>query len=124
MQFDFLIGEAVEQIWVWGTIRLVLDLGSEDEPSVYVDVDRCSYRDGLGSTVDVDVPRAPREAGTVLELLHRRITGAAADDGTLTLRFDNQAELRAFPDAQFESWTVVGAGRVFQCLPGGDVGSW
>ena len=60
----------------------------------------------------------------MLDLLTRRVTAASSAEGTLLLRFDDESELRALPDDQYESWTVVGGGRVFQCMPGGEVNSW
>jgi hypothetical protein len=124
-RFTFLEGKAVEQIWFWGEIRLVFELGERPEPGVYVDVQRCSYTDVGGVTVEVVGSVEPRRAGAVLELLRERVARAWAVEGVLRLQFDNGAELRALPDSDYESWAVVGdGGRVFQCMPGGEVNSW
>jgi len=42
----------------------------------------------------------------------------------LVLQFDDGSEVRAYPDEVYESWSVVGAGRTFQCLPGGEITTW
>ena len=122
--FDFLVGQAVEQVWFWGPVRLVLDLGTSAEPRMYVDLQRGSFTDPTGAVTEFDASRRPREAALVLGLLTRRVTAASSADGTLTLRFDDRSELRAFPDHEHESWSVVGRGRVVQCMPGGAVNSW
>jgi hypothetical protein len=123
--FDFLRGESVEQIWVWGPIRLVLSLGERPEPGVYVDLHRGSFIEPGGRAVEFDASVIPGSAAPVLDVLRQRIVDVSASEGVLTLRFESGAELRALPDATYESWTVVGeGGRVFQCMPGGEVDSW
>ena len=123
--FPFLVGRTVEQIWIWGPIRLVFDLDNEGpEPQLYVDVHEGSQlRDG-STRMNLDVLAQPDEAGAILRLLKRRVANATAADGVLRLSFANGAELVSPPDDQYESWTVVGEGRIFQCLPGGEVDSW
>ena len=46
-RFDFLLGETVNQLWFWGTIRLAFDQPSE--PSWYVDVQDVRLIDPDGS---------------------------------------------------------------------------
>ena len=124
-RFGFLVGETVEQIWLWGPVRFVLRVGERPEPSVYVDVQRCSFTGPDGDSVEIDASTHPGEAAPMLVLLHQRVVEASESEGVLTLRFDRGAELRALPDPSFESWTVVGdGGRVFQSMPGGKVDSW
>jgi uncharacterized protein DUF6188 len=60
-------------------------------------------------------------AGAVLRLLDRRVVSTVAVDGVLRISFAERAELTSPADEQYEAWTVVGDGRVFQCLPGGEV---
>jgi hypothetical protein len=114
----------VQQVWVWGPVRLVLDLGEPSGAGTYVDVHRVSFTDASGVATEFDASRRPSGAAPVLDLLSRRVTAASSADGTLTLRFDDESELRAFADEQYEPWTVAGGGRVFQCMPGGEVHSW
>ena len=121
---EALVGEAVEQIWVWGPIRLIFNLGQEAEPAIYTDVQRFSYTDADGSTGEFDASVAPAEAGPVLALLNRRVTSASASGGTLNLRFDDGSKLRALPNERYQSWSVVVGERVVQCLPGGELGTW
>jgi Family of unknown function (DUF6188) len=122
--FDFLVGEAVQQVWVWGPVRLVLDSGQSAEPDMYVDLHRGLLTDATGGVAEFDASRKPREAAPVLDLLTHRVTAASSADGTLALVFDDESVLRALPDEEHESWTVVGCGRVIQCMPGGGVDSW
>lgn len=122
---DFLLGRTVEQIWVWGdSIRLVFDLGQDAELSAYVDIHSDSELTAGARRATLDVRANPDEAGAVLRLLHDRVVGAAAVDGVLRLSFAGGAELTAPPDESYESWTIAADGRVFQCMPGGEVDSW
>jgi hypothetical protein len=56
-EFDFLIGETVQQAWVWGPIRLLLRLGQRPDPGMYVDVLRCADRGRSGVTIEVGALR-------------------------------------------------------------------
>ncbi len=56
-EFDFLIGETVQQAWVWGPIRLVLRLGQRPDPGMYVDVLQCADRGRSGVTIEVGALR-------------------------------------------------------------------
>jgi hypothetical protein len=123
-ELAFLTGKTVEQIWVWGTVRLVIESGNRPEPEVYVDFTDALLVSANGQTNALNVDRGPRETGTVLSLLHDRIESAQATAGTLHISFASGAELRASPSEQYESWCVVGNGRVSQCLPGGELGVW
>ena len=123
--FDFLSDRTVEQIWVWSnTIRLVFDLGQGAELLAYVDVHSDSELIDGAKRATLDVRANPDEAGSVLRLLHDRVVGAVAIDSVLRLSFAGGVELTAPPDEQYESWTVAADGRVFQCMPGGEVDSW
>jgi hypothetical protein len=122
--FDFLAGKPVAQIWVWGPIRLVFELGASREPDAYVDVVDVTLVTAAGRSVELDVWESRGEAGAVLELLHQVVVGANAEDGILGLTFEGGDTLRSMPDEAHESWTVVGGGQVFQCLPGGELGRW
>ena len=115
-----LVGRTVEQIWVWGPVRLVFAL--RDEP-VYVDFWRCEFVDRAGEGVDINVSQAPRESGAILELLGAEVLDASEDEGTLSLAFENGAQVRVTPDEHYESWTVGIGGDTATCLPGGDVSS-
>lgn len=124
-RFDFLADRMVEQIWVWAdTVRLVIDLGENAAPSMYVDINTASELTDGDSRATLDIVALPDEAGAVFRLLNRRVVAAAAEDGVLRISFAGGPELRSPFDEQFESWTVVGEGRVYQCLPGGEVGCW
>jgi hypothetical protein len=123
--FELLSGHTVEQIWVWAdTTRLVIEGGKDGEPSTYVDVRSKSVLADGSKRATLDVRAHPDEAGAVLRLLNGRITSAASVDGVLRLSFAGGAELTSPSDEQDESWTVVVGGRVFQCMPGGEVASW
>src|SRR6476661_1636222 len=101
--YEFLVGEPVNQVWVWGPIRLVIE---SEGKAASVDLFRLGFTDPTGRSMEIDAERQPSE------------------DGPLLLRFDDGSEVRAYPDDRYESWTVVGDGRTFQCLPGGEVMSW
>jgi hypothetical protein len=123
--FEGLSGHTVEQIWVWAdTIRLVIELGHDAEPTSYVDVHSKSELVDGSTRATLDARGRPEEAGGVLRLLDDRITSAGALDGVLRLSFARGGELTSPPDKQYESWTVAVGGRVFQCMPGGEVNSW
>jgi len=121
-QFDFLIGETVNQIWFWGTIRLVFDRPSES--SWYVDLQRFTLAEAACAAASIDPAGEPRDAAPALSLLWQRVAEAYAKDGVLTLRFENGAVVEAFPDDRYESWSVIGPSGVAQCLPGGEVERW
>ena len=74
--------------------------------------------------MEIDAEKSPRSAGPILDLIRKYVTSAKSTDGMLVLRFDDGSEVRAYPDERYESWSVGGAGRTFQCLPGGEVTSW
>jgi Family of unknown function (DUF6188) len=61
------------------------------------------------------------QAGVVLQLLHERLVRAVAEDGVLHLSFEGGATLKSFPGDGYESWAVVGDGKTFQCIGGGEV---
>jgi len=110
---------------VWAdTIRLVVELGQDAEPSTYVDVHSESELVDGSNRATLDARAKPDEAGAVLRLLNERITSAAALDGVLHLSFARGAELTSPPNEQYESWTVAVSGRVFQCMPSGEIDSW
>ena len=114
----------MEQIWVWGPVRLILDLGHAPEPSMYVDAGRSSYRAADRQIAEIDVGQSPAESGRILELLGQRVIAASVDDGALVLSFANGAEFRTPPDPRYEAWTAVGDGRTYVCLPGGNISVW
>src|SRR4051794_17900600 len=116
--FPFLVGLAVEQVWVWGPVRLIF---SSVEPEAYVDVDEPRYVDAEGNLTIVDFVHNPEEAGVILSLLWKETTAARSEDGILRLFFETGAEIQADPDDEFESWSVVGAGHSFQCMARGEV---
>jgi Family of unknown function (DUF6188) len=123
-EFPFLVDRTVEQIWVWGTFRLVFELGEHPEPDMYVDVDDPVYISSDGAVTPVDLAARPDEAGIVFRLLNKRVVRGSVESGVLSLLFEDGAELRAYPDEQYETWGLIGNGRVFQCMPGGEVDSW
>ncbi|HVS86297.1 MAG TPA: DUF6188 family protein [Gaiellaceae bacterium] len=122
--FASIAGMSVEQIWVWGPIRLVLDIGSGAPPATYVDVNDAVLVKPDGTEVEIDAFGRPGEAGGVLALLNDRVEVAENLAGTLRLVFASGTQLRARPDDHYESWKIVAEGRTFQCLPGGEVGSF
>ena len=119
--YEFLVGEPVNQVWVWGPIRLVIE---SEGKAASVDLLRLGFTDPTGRSMEIDAVRQPSEAGPLLDLISKRVTFAKSADGTLLLRFDDGSEVRAYPDDRYESWAVVSDGRTFQCLPGGEVMSW
>jgi hypothetical protein len=125
---DFLVGEVVLTMEItrdWdsirGGIRLVLNRGGGPDPIAYVDAHRCSYSDASGTSVEFDSGAKVTEAGPALGLVHRHVIAASFAKGTLSLRFDDQSELRAFADKEDYSWTVVTGEWVFHCMAGGKV---
>jgi hypothetical protein len=124
-QFDFLVGQTVEQLWFWGTIRLVFALGERPEPGMYVDVHACELVSADGTKAAFDAGNDPSDTSPVLRLLKQRCSSASAANGVLALVFESGDDLRALPDDRCESWTVVAHGHgVFQCMAGGEVDSW
>ncbi len=121
---SFLVGREVEQIWVWGPVRLILDLGQAPEPSMYVDAERSSYQAADGAMAEIDVGESPGKSGRILELLGQRVIAATVDHGELVLGFANGAKFRTPPDPHYEAWTAVGDGRTYVCLPSGDISVW
>jgi uncharacterized protein DUF6188 len=120
--YDFLIGEPVNQVWVWGPIRLVVE---SERRSSYVDLLHVSFTDRTGGVSEIDATRRPREAGPLLDLISQTINQAeSSTEGVLLLRFDDGSQLQAYPNDRYESWSVVGEGRTVQCLPGGEITSW
>jgi hypothetical protein len=118
--FDFLIGEPVNQVWVWGPVRLVIE---SERIAASVDLQRATFTDPSGQVKEINAEERPSDAGPLLDLLWKKVTLAESADGVLVLRFDDGSEVRAYPSERYESWSVVGDGRTFQCLPGGEVAS-
>jgi len=58
--YDFLVGEPVNQVWVWGPIRLVIE---SERRSATVDLLRVSFTDPNGRSVEIDAVERPSEAG-------------------------------------------------------------
>lgn len=121
---DFLVGKTVEQIWVWGPIRFVFEFGDAPEPDAYVDVHTATLKTADGNELELDVFERRAEAGAVFRLLHRAVVAAGIENGVLHLSFANDDEPQSPPNDEYETWTVVGDGRVIQCLPGGEITSW
>jgi len=121
-QFEFLYGETVNQLWFWGTIRLVFDRPSES--SWFVDVSDVRLIDPDGSTSLIDAAGPPMETAPMLQLLKQEVTQALAEGGVLKLRFANGMTLEALPHDRYESWSVVGPNGTTQSLPGGETASW
>ena len=121
VSFDVLHGQTVEQIWVWGPIRLVFD---SNRPGVYVDFAEALISSKSDDAVHIDAQSSPADAGPVLRLLHDRVRLANADHGSLCLEFESGMRLRALPYQDFESWSVCALGRTTQCLPGGELEFW
>jgi hypothetical protein len=119
----FLVGMEVEQIWVWGPVRLVFDLGRAPEPGVYVDAWWPFYRAADGGVVEVNVAASPGDSGRILELLGKRVSTATVAGGELVLSFGDGAEFRIPPDSEGEAWTVAGGGRTYISMPGGEIHS-
>jgi hypothetical protein len=120
--FDFLRGESVNQLWFWGTIRLVFERVSES--SWYVDVHEVRLTDPNGGAAVFDAAGPPTETSPMLQVLKQEVADASAENGVLTIRFANGIVLEALPDDRFESWTVGGPSGTTQCMPGGELNSW
>jgi hypothetical protein len=120
-EFSSLAGMTVEQIWVWGPVRLVLDLGSGSAPGTYIDFDDAVLVEPDGIETALNASERPRDSGVVLRLLLDRLESAQHREGVLSLVFASGCRVRALPDEQYEAWTVAIGPLVFQCLPGGDV---
>jgi hypothetical protein len=119
-RFEFLVGRPVQQIWVWGPIRLVFELGDKRSPEAFVDIIDATLQ-LAGREVALDAFENRDQAGVVLQLLHERLASAYAEDGVLHLSFEGGAALRSLPNDGYESWTVVGDSKTFQCIGGGEV---
>jgi hypothetical protein len=91
---------------------------------MYVDVCEPTYLSPDGSRSPIDVRGNPEEAGSIFRLLKQRVVRASSDNGVLSLVFADGSELRDPPDERYETWGVIGAGRVYQCLAGGEVDWW
>jgi uncharacterized protein DUF6188 len=117
LDFSFLVGQPVEQVWVWGPVRLVF---SSADPEVYIDLHEPRLI-AADSTTVIDFVQHPDEAAAVLSLLWKKAVGAESQGGTLRVSFENGVVLEEDPDDQHESWSVVGEGQVFQCMRGGEV---
>jgi hypothetical protein len=117
--FDFLVGEPVNQVWVWGPIRLVIE-----SISANVDLLRVGFADSDGRNVEIDAIKRPTEAGPLLGLLQKHVTSAKSTDGVLVLRFDDGSEVRGYPDERYDSWSVDrDGGPSITCGPGGELTS-
>jgi hypothetical protein len=108
-----LVGEEVEQVWVWSSLRLVFDLNG-----THLDATNFRFTDGRGATRDVRVGDDPEAAGPVLALLHRRVVSAEIADWELRLSFDSGAILVCPTDSRFEAWSLALAGEsTLDCPP-------
>lgn len=55
----------------------------------------------------------------------RTILMVDVTDGVLRLEFDGEVTVSVQPDADFESWNLVGpGGERFVCMPGGELVHW
>jgi hypothetical protein len=121
-----LVGLEVEQVWVWGPVRLVFDLGAPPETlPAYVDLGT-PFRlvDARGVLHEVGTSADPKTAGPVLGLLNQRLVKADAPRWRLELAFADGSRITCPPHAMYEAWeaSVPGVGAVI-CLPGaGDEG--
>jgi Family of unknown function (DUF6188) len=116
-----LVGLEVTQVWVWWSLRLVIDLGAPGRPDTYVDVTRFEFTDPAGTKHHIDVEQDPVGAGRVLSVLRKRVTEATATAWELNLTFDNGARLLCPPHPKYEAWaaSIPGQPPIF-CPPGGD----
>ena len=96
--FPFLLGKTVSQIWVWGPVRLVVELGDRAEPASSVDFEQAVLRGPDGSETTIDAFERRKEAGVVLTLLHEEIRAARHDDGVVIVSFADGRGRRAQPD--------------------------
>jgi hypothetical protein len=99
----------------------VLEYDDQPASGTYVDVWGGELVGADGTTTAVDFNREPVGSRAVVGLWRQRVRRACEDGGVLTLFFDSGDALRALADDRYESWTVSFAGRVYQCLPGGDI---
>lgn len=79
-----------------------------------------------GEECSLDPASDPGRAGRALELLHDRVTGAAAlKDGRLELKFESGAAIRVPGGGELEPWNVVGPGGLrFVSVPDGGLTIW
>jgi hypothetical protein len=75
---DELVGAEIEQVWVWWSLRLVVDLNA-----TYVDVTNFHFTDSHGLVHAIRVAENPEAACIVLSVLHRTIASASISDGTV-----------------------------------------
>src|SRR4051794_36012713 len=109
-----LVGVRVEQLWIWGPIRLVLS--RVDSPMrAHIDAEKWLVTDVRGRHA-IDAATAPDSAAPMLPLLGRSISLAVERAGTLELFFDDRTKLTAPADGSFEAWTLDVDGRVWQSL--------
>ncbi len=101
-----LIGLEVEQVWVWWSLRLVFDVGTPSDRGVFVDLTDFQFTDAAGSESDVRVEDNPLTAGTVLGLLHHRVTDALVHDSTVVIEFDTGARVVCPPHLRYEAWAA------------------
>ena len=83
-----------------------------------------TLRDTAGSCHELD-PNTSRSAlAPVIDLFFKSITGVTVTDrGTLTLDFDDGAQLIVSPHPQYESWELQGQGISGILVgPGGETG--
>jgi hypothetical protein len=103
---DKLVGAEIEQVWVWWSLRLVVDLNA-----TYIDVTNFRFADSQGVAYEFRVEENPEAAGVVLSVLHRTITAASISEGTVRLTFDSGAALVCPPAPPYENWAVCIAGE-------------
>jgi hypothetical protein len=62
----------------------------------------------------------------LLRLLHFDVTELQVDDDSvLIVIFQNGAELRVYPNDEFESWELVTSDSMrMVCMPGGQIAEW
>jgi hypothetical protein len=83
-------------------VRLVLDLGDQPEPRVYVDLDRPEYVDRNGTT---EMWAPSRHA-----IVGQSISDVTIDGPLLELKLSDGHVLRSVGDGAFEAWQLVAAG--------------
>jgi hypothetical protein len=79
-----------------------------------------------GTSVPFRSGGADMPTADLVGLLHQDIAQAwVSDDGVLTIRFADDATLRATPDPDYEAWEIAGENgfRVI-CMPGGKLAIW
>ena len=84
-----------------------------------------ALRDAAGNCHELDPSTSRSALAPVIDLFFKSITGVTVTDrGTLTLDFDDGAQLTVSPDPQYESWQLHGEGISGILVgPGGDT-SW